>query len=521
MTDRSRAGHAEIELKLRLRPADMRRLEDRLARIALRAAPGRRVRTTYYDTPDLRLHAAGLALRTRADGKARLISVKADRLQQGGLQTATEFEAPLGGRQPTPHAIADPGLRARVAAALAGARPAALFHTDVERRSFLVAGQHGVVDVALDRGRIRSGARSEPVCEAEFELVAGAPDAVFDVAAGLLRAMPAEPCQPSKADRGLALWREGRGLARPAGPGAVSFETAPAAAAHWLSACVHAVGVHLFQTLTDASPEGPHQLRVWLRRLRAAIWLFRPLIDRKVARDLAACARDMGRIVGPLRDADVLVGGLLVPAARAADPELAGALEAVHRRTRSRIRRELRAMGATATLLRMHRLAALGGWQRGGRRARDAAAGSSEALTAPRLARLWRSVRTMGDRLAGLSPEARHELRKAIKKLRYAIEMTNPSDTQKRFVSALRKLQDALGALNDQAVLRSYAPDLGDPALTLRLERLVADLPGESRNRGDLAMGRACRHWQALVSLPLPWEAASPAPPPRLAAPNR
>ena len=39
-------------------------------------------------------------------------------------------------------------------------------------------------------------------------------------------------------------------------------------------------------------PEGPHQMRVGLRRLRSALKAFRPVIDDKVIRDLNRASRD-------------------------------------------------------------------------------------------------------------------------------------------------------------------------------------------------------------------------------------
>ena len=517
MTSQATSGSVERELKLKLLPRDLGRVEAALVPLARRASPWRRVRTAYFDSEDLRLHAAGIALRLRHDGLARLLSVKADRVEHGGVQAARECEIACRARLPAVARIPDAALRARIDSALAGVALLRLHETDVRRRTFLVEARGAVVEVALDRGRIRAGDAAEPVCEVELELLAGDASALFDLAETLLGGLPAAPGQPSKAERGLALWARATGaMLPPAEPPPPA--TAADAAGRWMAACARAIGAHLFATLTDDAPEGPHQLRVWLRRLRACLWLFRPLIRPRVARDLAAMARDMARAAGAWRDADVLVGGVLLPAAREADPALAEALAAWHRRTRREARAMLVAHGATRELLELCRIVALDRWPSGGR---GAPLRPPEAVAVPRLARLWERIRSEGERLASLSPEDRHALRKRIKKLRYAYEKLYGAGRDRAFGSALKRVQDSLGALNDLAVLGTFRPMLADKEMQMRLDRLLADLPGAGRHRGDLAMGRACRHWRALSALTPPWEAALPAPLPRPAARSR
>jgi CHAD domain-containing protein len=65
-------------------------------------------------------------------------------------------------------------------------------------------------------------------------------------------------------------------------------------------------------------PEAAHQLRIGLLRLRGALRALRPLVDRGSLGSFERCARDMGRCVGALRDADVLILGVHAPAESAA-----------------------------------------------------------------------------------------------------------------------------------------------------------------------------------------------------------
>jgi CHAD domain-containing protein len=75
------------------------------------------------------------------------------------------------------------------------------------------------------------------------------------------------------------------------------------------------------------------------------------------------------------------------------------------------------------------------------------------------LTRRWRKVRKKGKALASLDALSRHKLRIQTKKLRYAVEFfgtlfagKGASKRQKKFLSALERLQDSLGDLNDIAV---------------------------------------------------------------------
>ena len=112
------------------------------------------------------------------------------------------------------------------------------------------------------------------------------------------------------------------------------------------------------------------------------------------------------------------------------------------------------------------------GEREGNRPARDFAARA--------LDRYRRKVKRKGRNLASLDDDARHEVRKSAKKLRYAAEFfaglferKGEKRRHKRFVKALEALQDQLGALNDLAA----APEL--------LARLGHTSPVLSGNGGE------------------------------------
>ena len=65
--------------------------------------------------------------------------------------------------------------------------------------------------------------------------------------------------------------------------------------------------------LASDDSEGPHQVRVGLRRLRSALHGFRSVLKAEAARHLVEQCRALARTVGELRDADVLVEDIVLP----------------------------------------------------------------------------------------------------------------------------------------------------------------------------------------------------------------
>ncbi|MCS6985907.1 MAG: CHAD domain-containing protein [Sphingomonadaceae bacterium] len=508
----------EWELKAGLAHADWAAVRRRVAR---QAGPGqrRRLLTRYFDTPDGALEAQGIALRWRTGGRGQaLLSVKAGRRALGGFQRSDEREFPWPQRTIRVADLPDSEWRRRLVGLVGEAPLVERFATRVERWTFRLARPEAEVELAFDRGRIEAGARIQPISEVEFELLAGAPEALFKLAAELLGGLPAELDLPNKADRGAALargtpWVPAPRASRPPTPA----RKVPAgdAFARTLALLTEALAANLSVTHATDDPEGPHQLRVALRRLRTTLWLYRPILEPDCAKALIDKARHLGRVVAEVRDADVQAEDWLLPRA---DPSLAEAIDAWRNRARARVRSALAHEQATAFAIRLMELSVTGGWQRSG--ARTALAAPVGELVEPRIGQLWRRIRKRGARLGVMSAAERHEFRKRLKKLRYALELAPADPTGRRFIQGLRALQDDLGTLNDLAVLEGLAIDLGEPERNAALAELVARLRAERRAEADRLLGRACRHWTRLAGLsPLPSRAPDARPMPAAPSP--
>ena len=69
-----------------------------------------------------------------------------------------------------------------------------------------------------------------------------------------------------------------------------------------------------YPAAADGDNAGVHQIRVAIRRLRAALTLFRPLLDPHAETRFSEALRSLGRIFGEARDWDVFCSEMLVSA---------------------------------------------------------------------------------------------------------------------------------------------------------------------------------------------------------------
>jgi triphosphatase len=504
---------AEVELKLHADPEVLKAL---FAGPAIHArATGRgsagRLENVYYDTPDQRLRAAGLAFRVRKDGGRHLQTLKSN--GPGGVVAhRAEWEV----RLPS----AEPDLRLLPAGATEalnglpvfdGLSP--LFTIRVRRasRRVQVAGRDGqpnLVEAALDLGAIEAGGRSQVIAEIELELLEGAPTALYDLALELDELSPLRIETQSKSARGYALARGEAPAVAKAAPLALGADIAvDEAIGSILRACLQHWCANQAAAVDGRDPEGVHQMRVALRRLRSAVSVFGHLIlpGRRAWLD-AESERIIGGL-GAARDWDVFLTEALAPvvAARPQDGRL-GALREVAETARDEGYARARAMVGsppyTRFLLQLGRWIEAEGWRD------DASAKGAAWLERPvaafadrLLGRRHRKALKLGQDFAGLAPEERHRLRIALKKLRYATEFFRSAYKPKRtarYLAALKGLQDALGHLNDVAVAERLTGSLlaradGDRLALAQasgmvlgwLARGVAELEPQTRSAWD------------------------------------
>ncbi|WP_162910182.1 CYTH domain-containing protein, partial [Azohydromonas sediminis] len=314
----------EVELKLQVPPAQ----RDAVRRaVATASARTTRLQARYFDTPDRRLAAAGIALRLRREDGHWVQTLKA---RGDGVMARPEHNAvlPRTRGEPVLDVARHDGTAAADALRATGVDPAALqplFATDVRRTHRRVRHGGAVVELAYDDGVLLAGERREPVAELELELVSGAPAALFALAARWIGRHGLWLDVRTKAERGDLLARGER--ASPAVHATAPALRAGDTPAEALRAMVRSC---LDQILPNASvvaagrhdAEHVHQLRVGLRRLRTAL---REFGDAAAEVDPAwepALAAVFARL-GAARDRDALAATLLPALAAAGAPVVA------------------------------------------------------------------------------------------------------------------------------------------------------------------------------------------------------
>lgn len=412
----------------------------------------------YYDTGRLSLRRAGILLHLRRNGTSWLQTITRQSESGLGLTARPEWQAPYQNHFDFSH-IDDASLREWFVREKIASRIGSVFETQVRRTCWLLQPKPGTRLLAkLDRGWIAADGRREIVSEIELQLLSGDADDIYALALGLADKQTLLPLLVPTAERGYRLFRNTP--ARPIRASEIDIlgANSPLAAFRRIALdCLAHLHANHGGAASSDDPEYVHQMRVATRRLRAALRLFRPVLPPDVEETLVPPLRDLMRQLGQARDLDVLMGEIVAPVASAMpdEPRLTDLASAITNRqyaARDSIRQALRQpahgrlMLVAARLLHQEPMAGT-----------IAAAADGDPLRAfadRRLRRLWRRINELAKAVRMDYPPSLHELRIAIKRLRYALEFFGamlPGKSGKRVIRRLAALQEELGQLNDLA----------------------------------------------------------------------
>ncbi|HEX8929611.1 MAG TPA: CYTH and CHAD domain-containing protein, partial [Actinomycetota bacterium] len=260
----------------------------------------RRMRVTYYDTPDLRLARWGASLRHRT-GEGWTVKLPAG--QEGAMLVRGEHVFPGDGRRPPAEAVD------LVRAFVRGSQLAPVARLRTLRRPVELRDQQGerLAELVDDEVQVLDGRRiASRFREVEVELAEAAGTGVLDRVLERLRQAGAETAEPiPKYLRALA------GRERQLGPELAQPKldrdaSVAALLRHDLAAGTTRLFRHEAAVRVGEDPEAVHQARVATRRLRSTLRTFRSLLEPEWTTRLRDELKWLAEMLGGVRDAEVL-----------------------------------------------------------------------------------------------------------------------------------------------------------------------------------------------------------------------
>jgi len=436
----------EIELKLQLSPKAARKLADHplLANIQ---SQKQHLLNTYFDTPALELHARRVAVRFRKKGWQWLCTVKSAEPASGGLAMRSEWEAPATpGIFDFSHVDAD-DFRDFLERRQDQFEP--IFTTDFRRQMWHVPFGESLIELAIDRGQIESRGRRTPICEIELELLSGKVDDIFNLTRLLQESLDLFPAIASKAERGYALFLNEPLRPFKSKPVLINDQQTPVEAFRSIAlGCLEHFQRNEKGLLTGGDSEFIHQARVALRRLRSAIKLFAPVLPPEFVAAYGQTWQTLAGALGDTRNWDVFLEETLPPIAQAfpENRDIKRLRKAAQHRARS-ARKSVVGLLAVKEYPRLLLEFTAAVYTLG-----DTLPMPIKDFARQQISSHARKARRMASRHAELSPEERHKMRIAFKKLRYTLEFFAPLLSQRKlkpYLAALSQLQDELGLIND------------------------------------------------------------------------
>ncbi|MEM7464204.1 MAG: CHAD domain-containing protein [Pseudomonadota bacterium] len=467
----------EFEIKLNLRETDFAHLLNHAGQTDLALTPlgTETLPTTYFDTSDLELHRHGVTLRIRKSGGDNPKLTQTVKMQTGvsqGVSNPIEIEDIVENEAIDLDRISDEQVRNQMTELVANQGLNPMVNCNVDRTSVLLGVEQAAAELSLDRATVSAGGLNEVFLEAELELKSGQPSDLLPLAEAIFNGVPMRLASLNKAARGFALL-EGLGSedlpdpVRATQPELADDMNVTQAFTLICGSAISQILPNWSGLLDQDDPEFAHQLRVGIRRLRTALRMFRPYLDNAEIRAMSNELRDVARIVGDLRDADVLYEDIALSAIRGSGRQpdnepLATMLKNRCTLMREAVRADIGSARWNGLLLRL--MLMQHGWT-GGEFAAAAGRTTAREFARKTISKFWKTVTKRGRNLENLDEAERHQLRKDLKKLRYAMEFLQSLHKQKawrRFRKELKRLQIQFGYLNDVHMAKSLPAMIGN-----------------------------------------------------------
>lgn len=451
----------EIELKLRVAPEDLVSLRNHPSFAECLHNPiTETLVSVYFDSDDLFLRGHGLTLRVRQIGGKRVQTIKTAKRGSDYFERS-EWEQAIEADQPDLTNVMNTALGPLLTD---GVRDALgpVFETRIERTTYHLQQHDTDIVMAIDEGLIIANDLSCPVCEIELELKRGNRSELFKLARDISAIVAAQIEVKSKSERGYDLIEKTQIAAETAYNPVLSADMSTGRAFTLIGrACLRQLVAN--ETATkNRNVEALHQMRVALRRLRAAISLFSHVVSDDKVNTIKTELRWLGQETGPARDLDMLFIEVLMPLRKQHANEL-GLVDVCRMFARKRLKSFRRAQDAIQSARFRALVLDVAEWVEAGpwsvsenpqlRACRDM---SIESHAAEQLSQRRGRIRRRGANIGDLNPEQLHSLRIQVKKARYSAEFFSSvfqnkkaANRYEKVLSSLMQLQNGLGGFND------------------------------------------------------------------------
>lgn len=503
------------QLTLLAPPGSLERLRQAplITRHACNGGVVRRLDVTYFDTPQQALFGLGFSLRVQRSGARRVQQLSREPSRRGG--GGQKWETPLEDAAPDLSRLAGSDL-ADILDGLDNAALVPVFTRRVRCRLQRIQLPEAMVNVAFSEGIIEAGARSHPVAEVQLDLRSGDPSALYELGTQLLDIDPLRLASTSECDRGFALASGTTPRpAKAAQPAVARFHVVDDAIAVLLEACRQHLADNLAAAEDGRDPEGVHQLRVALRRLRSALSLLRREVPASTFQLFRQDVKWLATALGPAREWDVFLADTLTRPEQVCTPvvefePLRQAAAQQREAAYAAVRVALADPRTTRFQLLLSQWIERRGWRT------EIPAESLSVLSEPvgllaarLLTRLHGKVLKRGGHLRRLDAMERHQLRVRLKGLRYACEFFQPlwpGGPAEHFVERLAKLQTTLGADSDAEATHPLLQTVGQSAPTPELHRAIGTLIGWQARDRLVSLQRLRRRWRRLRATTPFWD---------------
>jgi len=461
----------EVELKLAVPLSVLRQaMQARwLAKAAAEQPARQHLTSIYFDTPDFALRDHGVILRVRKSGTANLQTIKTTGTD---IVQRDEWENEIDGDRPKLSLARQTALAPLLSDEIEKElRP--LFETSVDRVLMPLRFGRSHIELAFDRGRISTPDHHLNISEIEIELKDGDRRDMAMLARRLAKTFPVAYEARSKSERGYALAEGTLTEAVSARPVQIdpAMTTGDAFATIGFECLRHVASNEI--AVRHFDPDGIHQMRVGLRRLRAALSLFKEMLDGRETHRIKGGLVWLTEQLGPARDYEVMVSQSIDPLLEQHldRPELR-LLESDFKHERDKGYAVANAAVANPRYRHMVLDTALWLLDDEWWRNRDALKTALRerpvsAFLRDELRRRARKIAKRVRKLEALDPRGRHKLRIAVKKMRYACEFFEVPIVRevgkkpaRKFDRSLKDMQSGLGKLNDMVVHARLASEL-------------------------------------------------------------